>query len=105
MVAVNEEASRNYSETVAEALRHRGISAEVSHTATKFGKQIRNAERRGIPYVWFPGTGPDGEGAPELDTVKDIRSGDQRTADAKTWTPPTADLRPSVVPRGQGTTH
>ena len=40
----------------------------------KFGKQIRYAERRGIPYVWFPGA----DGGHE---VKDIRSGEQVAAD------------------------
>ncbi len=28
---------------------------EVAPSASKFGKQIRFAERRGIPCVWFPG--------------------------------------------------
>ena len=41
-------------EVVATALRSRGIPAEVSPSAAKYGKQIRYAERRGIPYVWFP---------------------------------------------------
>ena len=53
--------------------------------ADKFGKQIRFAERRGIPFVWF-GTS----------SVKDIRSGDQTEADAATWEPPAGDLRPHV---------
>jgi histidyl-tRNA synthetase len=39
---------------------------EVAPKADKFGKQIRYADRRGIPYVWFS----DG-------SVKDIRSGEQ----------------------------
>ena len=59
------------------ALRARGIPCEVAPSAAKFGKQIRYADRRGIPYVWFPGAG-DGGG----DQVKDIRSGDQVDADA-----------------------
>ena len=59
-------------------------------SAQKFGKQIRDAERRGIPYVWFPGA----DGAHE---VKDIRSGEQVAADPATWTPPDEDLRPQVV--------
>ena len=68
----------------------------------KFGKQIRYAERRGIPYVWFPGA----DGA--ADQVKDIRSGDQVDADPDTWTPPAEDLRPRVVstcPRTQTSTR
>ena len=60
----------------------------------RFGKQIRYAERRGIPFVWFPGA--DGEG----DQVKDIRSGDQVDADADGWRPPDEDLRPRVVVSG-----
>ena len=58
--------------------------------ADKFGKQIRHADRRGIPYVWFL----DADG---VHSVKDIRSGDQVTADPATWSPPQEDLRPSVV--------
>ena len=56
----------------------------------KFGKQIRYAERRGIPYVWF--TTADGG-----HEVKDIRSGEQVAADPATWTPPAEDLRPQVT--------
>ena len=39
------------------ALRARGIPCEVAPSAAKFGKQIRYADRRGIPFVWFPGGG------------------------------------------------
>ena len=56
----------------------------------KFGKQIRYAERRGIPFVWFAA----GDGTHE---VKDIRSGDQVPADPAAWTPPTEDLHPQVT--------
>ena len=89
LVAVSDEDSRGVSEDVAAALRSRGISTEVAPKADKFGKQIRNADRRGIPFVWFP----DGEGG---HAVKDIRSGDQVAADPVTWNPPQEDLRPVV---------
>ncbi len=85
-------AGRLRSTVVAKSLRDRGIACEVAPTAAKFGKQIRYAERRGIPYVWFPGDGESTAG----DQVKDIRSGDQVEADAAAWTPPAADLRPAV---------
>lgn len=91
LVAVISEETRALSSAVASALRARGIASEVAHAADKFGKQIRYADRRGIPFVWFPGV----DGAP--DEVKDIRSGDQVPADASTWTPPEADLHPSVT--------
>ncbi|WP_018253165.1 histidine--tRNA ligase [Salinispora mooreana] len=90
VVAVTSEAQRAVSNRVAEALRARGICTEVAPSAAKFGKQIRYAERRGIPYVWFPGTD---EGA---DEVKDIRTGAQVSARAEVWQPPAADLRPVV---------
>ncbi|KAB1916898.1 histidine--tRNA ligase [Micromonospora noduli] len=90
LVAVTSEEQRTASNRVAEALRRRGVPTEVSPSAAKFGKQIRYAERRGIPYVWFPGA----EGAP--DEVKDIRSGEQVTAGAGEWMPPLADVKPTV---------
>ena len=57
---------------VAEQLRARGIACEVAPAADKFGKQIRYADRRGIPYVWFGGLerarsrtcGPESKGRP-----------------------------------------
>ena len=55
LVAVTSEESRARSVAVAGSLRSRGIPCEVAPRADKFGKQIRYAERRGIPYVWFPG--------------------------------------------------
>lgn len=86
LVAVDHEDTRERSIAVANALRARGIACEVAPKADKFGKQIRYAERRGIPFVWF------GEGS-----VKDIRSGQQVDADSASWEPPTADLCPGIV--------
>ncbi|MFI6265479.1 histidine--tRNA ligase [Micromonospora sp. NPDC051006] len=90
LVAVTSEEQRPVSNRVADVLRRRGVPTEVSPSAAKFGKQIRYAERRGIPYVWFPGV----DGA--VDEVKDIRSGEQAPATADTWTAPPADLKPQV---------
>lgn len=96
LVAVTDEERRPDAEAVAASLRGRGISALVSPAAEKFGKQIRFADRRGIPYVWFVGAGEAGG-----DQVKDIRSGEQVDSDAASWTPPAQDLRPQVVPAGE----
>jgi histidyl-tRNA synthetase len=87
LVALSREEDRSAGNRVAAALRSRGIAAEVSPAAAKFGKQIRFAERRGIPFVWF-GTGDGGH------EVKDIRSGEQSATDPATWMPPSDDLRP-----------
>jgi histidyl-tRNA synthetase len=91
LVALTDEQSRGASAEVARRLRSRGIPTEVAAGPQRFGKQIRYAERRGIPFVWFPSV--DGGG----DQVKDIRSGDQVDADPDGWTPPAEDLRPRVV--------
>ncbi len=86
LVAVDNEDSREASIGVANVLRARGIACEVAPKADKFGKQIRYAERRGIPFVWFGSS-----------SVKDIRTGEQVDADPQLWEPPTADLRPGIV--------
>ena len=86
LVAVDAEETRLDAIAIAARLRARGIPCEVAPKADKFGKQIRYADRRGIPYVWF-GTGE----------VKDIRSGEQVPADPDAWLPSSADLRPAVV--------
>ena len=91
LVAVTDEASRAESDAVATVLRARGVPCEVAASAAKFGKQIRTAERRGIPFVWFP----------DQAEVKDIRSGEQVEADPAAWTPPTDDLHPQVITKEQ----
>jgi histidyl-tRNA synthetase len=92
LVALGDEESRPASEAVARSLRARDIACEVAPTPQRFGKQIRFAERRGIPYVWFLPATPG-----EDHQVKDIRSGDQVAADPETWAPPAEDLRPTVL--------
>ncbi|MDQ1663422.1 MAG: histidyl-tRNA synthetase, partial [Blastococcus sp.] len=98
LVALVNAGSRDTSDGVAQRLRARGIPTEVAATAQKFGKQIRYAERRGIPYVWFPSD--EGGGG----QVRDIRSGEQIDADPDSWSPPPEDLRPRVVSTGSTST-
>ncbi|WP_026531995.1 histidine--tRNA ligase [Arthrobacter sp. H41] len=89
LVALADDGAWSQAQDVASALRARGIPVEVAASAEKFGKQIRFADRRGIPFVWFTGS----DGAHE---VKDIRSGEQVAADPASWMPPAADLRPVI---------
>jgi histidyl-tRNA synthetase len=91
LVVLDREDTRARSQAVAAKLRTRGIATEVFHAAKKYGDQIKYADKLGIPFVWFPG---EDAGAGK---VKDIRSGEQVEADASTWEPPTADLRPRVI--------
>src|SRR5258705_6176996 len=89
LVAVPDDESRPACERLATTLRGRGIPTEVAPAAAKYGKQIRFAERRGIPFVWFPVPGEADGGQ-----VKDIRSGEQVDADPAAWSPPPEDLHP-----------
>ena len=89
-----DEDSRAASTAVAQALRARGIAAEVAASAQKYGRQIRYAERRGIPFVWFSSVAEDGSPTHE---VKDIRSGEQVAADPASWQPPAEDLHATVL--------
>ncbi|MEV8376355.1 histidine--tRNA ligase [Kribbella sp. NPDC056861] len=88
LVALNNEDERTGAMRTAAALRARGIPVEVAPAAAKFGKQIKDADKRGIPFVWF-----STENGAE---VKDIRSGEQVSADPATWAPPAHDVRPSI---------
>ncbi|MEV6927869.1 histidine--tRNA ligase [Dactylosporangium sp. NPDC051485] len=92
LVALWSEEERAGSNRIAAALRARGIATEVAPVPAKLGKQIRYAERRGIPFVWFPASA-SAEGG---DQVKDIRSGEQVAADSGAWNPPAADMAPTL---------
>ena len=92
-VALTADEDWSEAQDVAALLRQRGIPAEVAVSAEKFGKQIKYADRRGIPFVWFMGR--DDAGA-RVHEVKDIRSGEQHAADPADWTPPAEDLWPTV---------
>lgn len=83
-VAVNDEGERPHAARIAQKLRERGIPTDVSHNSSKFGKQIKNADKRGIPFVWF--TTSEGE------QVRDVRTGEQVSANPETWMPPAKDI-------------
>jgi histidyl-tRNA synthetase len=89
LVALNNDDSWGAAQDVAALLRGRGIPTEVAAKAEKFGKQIKFADRRGIPFVWF--TDDDG-----THQVKDIRTGEQVLATPETWMPPVEDLTVQV---------
>ena len=97
LVSLADDDSRAKAADIARRLRARGIATEVAPKPEKFGKQIQHAEKRGIPFVWFPGDGnADG-------SVKDIRSGEQLPADPDHWDPPPADLMPQIQPAKEPT--
>jgi len=61
----------------AQTLRQKGHKVEMYHKAQKLQKQLSYAEKKGIPYVWFPG---DGE-------VKNMSTSEQSKADPENWNP------------------
>jgi histidyl-tRNA synthetase len=90
LVALTDDDSWGAAQDIAAQLRGRGIATEVAAKAEKFGKQIKFADRRGIPFVWF--TDDDGK-----HQVKDIRSGVQVDADPASWAPADEDLSVQVT--------
>ncbi|MDI3242832.1 histidine--tRNA ligase [Arthrobacter sp. AL08] len=90
LVALSSDDSWGAAQDVAAELRGRGIATEVAVKAEKFGKQIKFADRRGIPFVWFT----DDEGKHQ---VKDIRSGEQVDADPASWAPAAEDLHVRIL--------
>ena len=78
LVTVAAEETREEAIAVAEQLRRRGIACEVGPTVD-FRKQIRYADRRGIPYVWFGGL--------EAGEVRDLAARTQQPADPGPWSP------------------
>ncbi|WP_346960156.1 histidine--tRNA ligase [uncultured Arthrobacter sp.] len=90
LVALTNDESWGAAQDVAAQLRARGIATEVAAKAEKFGKQIKFADRRGIPFVWF--TDDDGK-----HQVKDIRTGEQADADPASWSPAEEDLHVRVI--------
>ena len=90
LVAVWNEDDRPAANRIAAQLRARGIATDVAPTAAKLGKQIKYADKLGIPYVWFPGQ----EGAG--DEVKNIVTGEQTAAESTSWEPDTVVARQTV---------
>lgn len=73
----------------AAVLRNRGFKVELYHSPTKLKKQLAYAEKKGIPYVWFPPF-EDGKGH----EVKDMRAHTQENAEPATWQPQESEILP-----------
>ena len=71
-----ESADKSKMLAIAEQLRNRGIKTEVYIEGGKLAKQLKYANDKKIPYVWF-----------DIDnTVKNMETGEQIAADPNTWT-------------------
>ena len=76
------EDARPQAAAAAEALRRRGIRTELYHAPSKLQKQIGYADKKGIPFVWFP---PFEAG--QNHEVKVLSTGEQFVADPEQWKP------------------
>lgn len=81
MVLPNQEQSDKAAQA-ARALRGRGYNVELYHAPQKLKKQLSYAERKGIPFVWFP---PFEDG--QEHEVKNMQTGQQSIADPNCWSP------------------
>ncbi|WP_018143624.1 histidine--tRNA ligase [Alloscardovia criceti] len=96
LVAVWDEADRAQSNAIARELRARGIATDVAPTSAKLGKQIKYADKLGIPYVWIPST-VDDNNQTTAQEVKNIITGEQIAADPLEWTPQAEFAERTVV--------
>ena len=71
VILPNEEARGVMNETAA-TLRDKGHNVETFHSPSKLKRQLAYAEKKGIPYVWFPPF--DADGAHEVKNMGNRRS-------------------------------
>jgi histidyl-tRNA synthetase len=82
LVVLPDEARRAEAATVANALRGKGYNVELFHSDTKVKKQLAYAEKKNIPWVWFP---PFTDGQPH--EAKNMATGEQKPANIESVPP------------------
>lgn len=80
LVVLPSEERRPIMMETANILRSRGVNVETFHSPSKLKKQMSYAEKKGIPYVWFP---PFEDGLDH--EIKHMQDGAQTKADPKEW--------------------
>lgn len=80
MVVMPSEERRSLTMQTAQKLRAQGHKVETFHNPTKLARQLAYAEKKGIPYAWFPPfeDGKDHE-------IKNMQTGAQSKADPDKW--------------------
>lgn len=82
LVVLPSEERRSLALSTAQTLRRRGLKVETYHAPQKLARQLGYAEKKGIPFVWFP---PFEDGRPH--EIKDMTSGVQAPAEPESWVP------------------
>lgn len=83
LVILPSEERRAQANETAQALRKRGFKVELFHSASKIKRQMAYAEKKGIPFVWFP---PFDDSAESRHEVKNMTTGEQSPASPESWT-------------------
>ena len=82
LVVLPEEEKRTHCNQIAGQLREAGIAAEVYHLPQALKKQLRYADRKGIPNVLFPHRYSEDDPTVE---VKNLASGEQKECPLAEW--------------------
>ncbi len=80
LVVLPSEEKRAMAAETAATLRKRGMNVELYHAPQNVKKQMEYANKKGIPFVWFP---PFEDGRPH--EIKDMTTGAQGPADPSVW--------------------
>lgn len=81
LVVLPSEERRTQAAQTASTLRKRGFNVELYHAPQNVKKQMEYANKKGIPFVWFPPF--DDAGKHE---IKNMTTGVQNAGDPATWT-------------------
>ncbi|MGH1377658.1 MAG: histidine--tRNA ligase [Alphaproteobacteria bacterium] len=80
LVVLPSEENRAVMMKTAQTLRSRGYNVETFHSPSKIKRQLAYAQKKGIPYVWFP---PFEDG--QSHEVKNMDTGAQDNASPEEW--------------------
>jgi histidyl-tRNA synthetase len=75
LVTLPDESFRLAAQQIAQTLRARGMNVEVYHAPQKFDRQLAYAEKKQIPFVWFP----------DKNEVRNMQTREQVAADVKSF--------------------
>jgi histidyl-tRNA synthetase len=82
LVVLPSDERRSLTLATAQALRRRGFKVETYHAPQKLARQLSYAEKKGIPFVWFP---PFEDG--KSHEIKNMATGAQVEAEPEGWVP------------------
>jgi histidyl-tRNA synthetase len=82
LIVLPDEDKRSQCNQIASTLREGGVATEIYHLSQSLKKQLRYADRKGIPYVLFPHQYSEEEAKVE---IKNLASGEQRDCLISEW--------------------